>query len=59
MLVVRKNVSKIFRLNKQLGESFSMKDMGVAKQIFGIRIMRDKKKKKLCLSQEHYLKRVL
>ena len=31
MLIVGKNVSKIDRLKKQLGESFAMKDMGAAK----------------------------
>ncbi|CAH9086863.1 unnamed protein product [Cuscuta epithymum] len=36
-----------------------MKDMGAAKQILGIRIVRDRKEKKLWLSQEHYVKRVL
>ena len=31
MLIVGKNVSRIDRLKKQLGESFAMKDMGAAK----------------------------
>ena len=59
MLIVGKNVSRIDRLKKQLGKSFSMKDIGVAKQILSIRIIRDRKEKKLWLSQEHYIKRVL
>ena len=59
MLIVGKNVSKIDRLNEQLGKSFTMKDMGAVKQILGIRIIRDRKEKKLWLSQEHYIKRVL
>lgn len=59
MLIVGKNISMIDRLKKQLGESFAMKDMGAAKQILGIRIMRDRNKKKLWLSQEHYVERVL
>jgi len=46
-------------LKKQLGESFVMKDLGVAKQILGIRIIRESKERKLWLSQEHYIKRVL
>lgn len=45
MLIVGKNISMIDRLKKQLGESFAMKDMGAAKQILGIRIMRDRNKK--------------
>ncbi|XP_057432549.1 germacrene A acid 8-beta-hydroxylase-like [Lotus japonicus] len=59
MLIVGKNISMIDRLKKQLGESFAMKDLGAARQILGIRIMRDRKEKKLWLSQEHYVKRVL
>ena len=41
------------------GESFAMKDMGAAKHILGIRIMRHIKEKKLWLSLEYYIKRVL
>jgi hypothetical protein len=59
MLIVGKNISNIDRLKKQLGESFAMKDMGAAKQILGIRIMRDRKERKLWMSQEHYIERVL
>ena len=59
MFIVGKNVFRIVRLKKQLGESFPMKNMGVSKQILAIRIMRDRKEKKLRLSQEHYIKRVL
>ena len=47
MLIVRKNVFRIDRLKEQMGKSFSMKDMGAAKQILGIRIIRDRKEKKL------------
>ena len=59
MLIVGKNISNIDRLKKQLGESFAMKDMGAAKQILGIRIMRDRKERKLWMSQEHYIKSVV
>ena len=47
MLIVGKNVSMIDRLKEQLGKSFAMKDMGAAKHILGIRIIRDRKEKKL------------
>ena len=50
MLIVGKNVSRIDKLKEQLGKSFAMKDMGAAKQILGIRIIRDRKEKKLWLS---------
>ena len=59
MLIIGKNVSMIDRLKEQLGKSFAMKDMGAAKQILGIRIIRDRNEKKLWLSQKHYIKRVL
>ena len=59
MLIVGKNVSMIDRLKEQLRKSFAMKDMGAAKQILGIRIIRDRKEKRLWLSTEHYIKRVL
>ncbi|KAL9257971.1 Retrovirus-related Pol polyprotein from transposon TNT 1-94-like protein [Drosera capensis] len=59
MLIVGKDISRIDTLKKQLGESFAMKDMGPAKQILGIRIMHDRKEKKLWLSQKHYVERVL
>ena len=36
-----------------------MKDLGSAKQILGMKISRDKKNKKLWLSQERYIEKVL
>jgi len=59
MLIVGKNVFKIKKLKKQLGKSFAMKDLGATKQILGIKIIRDRKEKKLWLSHEHYIKVVL
>jgi len=59
MLIIGKNVSRIDKLKKQLGESFAMKDIGAVKQILGIRIMHDRQVKKLWLSEEYYVKRVL
>jgi len=59
MFIVGQNASRIDRLKKQLGMSFAMKDFGPAKQILGIRIIRDRNEKKLWLSQEKYIKGVL
>jgi len=59
ILIVGKNISRIDILMKQLGESFSMKDMKVVKNIFDISILPDKKENKLWLSHEHYIKKVL
>ena len=39
ILIVGKDFSKIDRLKKQLSSSFAMKDLGPAKQIFGISIV--------------------
>ena len=59
MIIVGKNISNINGLNKQLEESFAMKYMGTAKQILGIGIMRERKEKKLWISQEYYIKKKL
>jgi ATP-binding cassette subfamily B (MDR/TAP) protein 1 len=55
ILIVGKNISRIARLKKELRKSFTMKDLGPAKYIFGMRIVRDKKYNKLYLSQKIHL----
>ena len=59
MLIVGKNTSKIDELKKELCKSFSMKDLGHAKQILGMRITRLRDKRKIYLSQKKYIERVL
>jgi hypothetical protein len=59
MLIVGMNSSRIDRLKKQLSQSFAMKDLGPAKQILGVRIQRSRKDKKLFISQEKYIEKVL
>ncbi|KAK3036321.1 hypothetical protein RJ639_031728 [Escallonia herrerae] len=59
MLVASSSMSWINELKKKLASTFSMKDWGEAKQLFGMRITRDRKKKKLWLSQEEYIDKVL
>ena len=59
MLIVGHDKNKINRLKKYLGSKLSMKDLGPAQQILGIQIMRDRKNKRLWLSQEKYIKKVL
>ena len=59
MLVASKNMQEIKVLKKQLSESFDMKDLGASKQILGMRISSDRKERKLTLSQEEYIKKVL
>jgi len=46
-------------LKKQLSQSFAMKDLGPAKLILGVRIHRYRKDKKLFISQEQYIEKVL
>jgi ATP-binding cassette subfamily B (MDR/TAP) protein 1 len=59
MLVAGSNMKDIDALKEKLVESFAIKDLGTTKQIFGMRINRDMKNRKLTLSQEDYIKKVL
>ncbi|KAK3032253.1 hypothetical protein RJ639_037427 [Escallonia herrerae] len=52
MLVAGSSMGRINELKKKLASTFSMKDLGEAKQLLGMRITRDRKQKKLWLSQE-------
>uniref|UniRef100_A0A3Q7IIS4 Reverse transcriptase Ty1/copia-type domain-containing protein n=1 Tax=Solanum lycopersicum TaxID=4081 RepID=A0A3Q7IIS4_SOLLC len=49
----------IAKLKKDLSKSFDMKDLGPAQQILGMNIVRERIKRKLWLSQEKYIERVL
>ena len=59
MLVVGQDVKKITSLKKALSKSFAMKDLGPAKQILGMHIVRDRTKNMLWLSQEKYVTKFL
>ncbi|KAJ8485617.1 hypothetical protein OPV22_018102 [Ensete ventricosum] len=59
IIILGKDMSMIDRLKKDLSESFAMKDMGPAKQILGMQISRDIRKRKIWLSQEKYIENVL
>ena len=59
MLIIDHDSSKIDRLKKELSKSFAMKDLGSVKQILGMKISRDRKNRKLWLSQESYIEKVL
>ena len=50
MLIVGQDPKKIESLKKSLGKSFVMMDMGPAKQILGMHIVRDRTMKLLWLS---------
>ena len=47
MLIVGQDRAQISKLNKELVESFDMKDLGPTKKIFGMEITRDRKNKRL------------
>ena len=59
MLVAGSNMQDINVLKIKLAKSFAMKDLGAAKQILDMRITRDRKNKKLMLSQGEYTEKVL
>ena len=59
MLVAGSNMKDINMLKRKLAKSFTMKDLGAAKQILGMRITRDMKNLKLTLFQGEYIEKVL
>ena len=59
MLIVGHDKSKFTNLKKALSKSFAMKDLGLANQILGMKIVRDRSKRLLWLSQEKYIEKVL
>ena len=59
MLIASRNQGEICRLKAQLSKEFEMKDLGEAKKILGMEIVRDRQRGTLCLTQKQYLKKVL
>ncbi|KAL1190989.1 Retrovirus-related Pol polyprotein from transposon TNT 1-94 [Cardamine amara subsp. amara] len=59
MLVAARDMKVISKLKQKLSEKFEMKDLGAAKKILGMEIVRDRVKGTLTLSQEGYLSKVL
>jgi hypothetical protein len=59
MLVTGSNMKDINVLKNKLANPFSMKDLGAAKKILGMRITRDGKNHKFTLSQGEYIEKVL
>ena len=56
MFIVGSGIEEINNLKKQLSKQFAMKDLGAAKQILDMRIIRDKANGTLKLSQSKYVK---
>ena len=59
MLIVGQDKALIIKLKEELAESFDMKDIGPAKQILRMENTRDKDNRRLWLSQERYVERIL
>nr|GEX54394.1 retrovirus-related Pol polyprotein from transposon TNT 1-94 [Tanacetum cinerariifolium] len=58
MLVAGSDMAEIKKLKRQLYQEFEMKDLGLAKQILGMSIIRDRTKGTLMLSQEKNIGKV-
>ncbi|KAJ9551763.1 hypothetical protein OSB04_015808 [Centaurea solstitialis] len=59
MLIAAKDMGEVQKVKDQLSSEFDMKDLGAAKKILGMEIVRDRKARKLYLSQEGYVQKVL
>jgi hypothetical protein len=59
MLITGASMEEINKLKNQLSKQFAMKDLGVAKQILGMRIIRDRANSTLKISQAEYVKKIL
>lgn len=51
--------SEIFEIRKLLSSEFEMKDLGTAKKILGMGILRDRGRRSLVLSQRLYIEKVI
>ncbi|KAG8498561.1 hypothetical protein CXB51_004866 [Gossypium anomalum] len=58
-MVQERKIKEIRKVEAQLSEEFEMKDLGPAKKILGMEILRDRKESKLYLSQKGYIEKVL
>ena len=52
-------MDQINKLKQQLRGSFDMKDLGEAKKILGVELIRDRRNGTLILSQQNYIRKVL
>ncbi|KAH9671115.1 hypothetical protein KPL70_017228 [Citrus sinensis] len=59
MLIACKHMDQINKLKQQLRGSFDMKDLGEAKKILGVELIRDRRNGTLILSQQNYIRKVL
>src|SRR6185436_16452957 len=59
ILLIENNISMLESIKTSLKNSFSMKDLGEAAYILGIKIYRDRSKRLIGLSQDTYIDKVL
>ena len=59
MLIAARSMVEIDKLKSMLSKEFEMKDLGSAKKILGMEIVRDRSEGRLCLSQRGYLEKLL
>ena len=59
ILISCESLDEIDKLKQKLNGEFDMKNLGPAKRILGMDIRRERKLKKLFLTQEIYLKKLL
>jgi len=59
MLITSKSRSVIDTLKRDLSSEFEMKDLGEAKKVLGMEIIRDRRSGKVSLTHKGYLKKVL
>ncbi|KAH9717205.1 hypothetical protein KPL71_021739 [Citrus sinensis] len=59
MLIACHSINEISHLKDLLSSEFDMKDLGVARKILGMEIIRDRRRKLIFLTQQSYVKKVL
>ena len=59
ILLIRNDIPTLQNVKSWLGSCFSMKDLGEAAYILGIKIYRDRSKRIIGLSQSTYIDKVL
>uniref|UniRef100_A0A3Q7EV12 Reverse transcriptase Ty1/copia-type domain-containing protein n=1 Tax=Solanum lycopersicum TaxID=4081 RepID=A0A3Q7EV12_SOLLC len=59
MLIAAKKKNDIQKLKGLLSAEFEMKDLGAARKILGMEIIRDRERRKIFLSQRSYIQKVL
>jgi hypothetical protein len=59
ILLIRNDISMMEAVKSSLRKSFSMKDLGGAAYILGIKIYRDRSKRLIGLSQDAYIDKIL